>query len=142
VHGKQESYKLHGRVQRKKNLKFLGGLQWVPLLFLNSWRVSSDMVSGVANSIIGRGGTIFIYSCSQTLKTIDFKRNYAEHEYMNIAPTPIIEFSTPLDMVRYDISPLIIQKRQCHSREAQIELPLIGCELEWAFIEYGHKSLS
>jgi hypothetical protein len=27
VHGKQESYKLHGRVQRKKNLKFLGGLQ-------------------------------------------------------------------------------------------------------------------
>ena len=30
--------------------------------------------SGVANSIIG-GGHIFIYSSSQTMKTIDFKRN-------------------------------------------------------------------
>jgi hypothetical protein len=31
-------------------------------------------VSAVASSIIG-GGLIFIYSCSQTIKTIDFKRN-------------------------------------------------------------------
>ena len=42
------------------------------------------------------GGGIFIYSCSQTVKTIDFKIyvtiskeiNCAEHEYMNIAPPP------------------------------------------------------
>ncbi len=31
--------------------------------------------SGVARSIIGRGRDIFIYSCSQTFKTIDFKRH-------------------------------------------------------------------
>ena len=42
------------------------------------------------------GGGIFIYSCSQTVKTIDFKIyvtiskeiNCAEHEYMNIASPP------------------------------------------------------
>ncbi len=37
------------------------------------------MVKGVKRSIIGGrgggGGTIFIYSCSQTVKIIDFKRN-------------------------------------------------------------------
>jgi hypothetical protein len=30
-------------------------------------------IIGIERSI--SGGTIFIYSCSQTLKTIDFKRN-------------------------------------------------------------------
>ena len=29
----------------------------------------------VASSIIEGGGLIFMYSCSQTIKTIDFKRN-------------------------------------------------------------------
>ena len=39
-------------------------------------------------SIIGGGG-IFIYSCSQSVKTIDFKKNYdAQDEYINIAPPP------------------------------------------------------
>ena len=51
------------------------------------------------------GGGIFIYSCSQTVKTIDFKIyvtiskeiNCAEHEYMNIAPPPpIIDLPAPL----------------------------------------------
>ena len=28
---------------------------------------------GAGRSIIGGGGAIFIYSCSQTVKTIDFK---------------------------------------------------------------------
>ena len=33
-------------------------------------------VRAVASSVIGGGGgLIFIYSCSQTIKTIDFKRN-------------------------------------------------------------------
>ena len=45
--------------------------------------------SGTASSIIGGGG-IFIYSCSQTLKTIHQsilkEINNAEHEYMNTAP--------------------------------------------------------
>jgi hypothetical protein len=36
---------------------------------------------------------------------------------------------------RYDTSPPAIQKQQCHSREAQIELPLIECEL----LEYGRS---
>jgi hypothetical protein len=36
-------------------------------------------------------------------------------------------------IVRYDTSPPAIQKQQWHSREAQIELPLIECECEWAF---------
>ena len=31
--------------------------------------------SGAASSIIGGGGRIFIYLCSQTIKTIDFKRS-------------------------------------------------------------------
>jgi hypothetical protein len=31
-------------------------------------------------------------------------------------------------LVRYDINPPAIQKQQWHSREAQIELPLIECE--------------
>ena len=47
-------------------------------------------------SIIGGGGATFIYSCSQTVKTIEFKIqitiskeiNCAEHEYINIAPPP------------------------------------------------------
>jgi hypothetical protein len=34
-------------------------------------------------------------------------------------------------IVRYDISPSAIQKQHWHSREAQIELPLMECE--WAF---------
>jgi hypothetical protein len=34
-------------------------------------------------------------------------------------------------IVRYDISPPAIQKQHWHSREAQIELPLMECE--WAF---------
>ena len=33
-------------------------------------------------------------------------------------------------VVRYDINPPAIQKQQWHSREAQIELPLIECECE------------
>jgi hypothetical protein len=42
--------------------------------------------SAVASSIIG-GGQIFIYLCSQTIKTIVSKEiNNAEHEYMNICP--------------------------------------------------------
>ena len=50
------------------------------------------------------GGGIFIYSCSHTVKTIDFKIyitiskeiNCDEHEYMNIAPPPIIDLPAPL----------------------------------------------
>jgi hypothetical protein len=34
-------------------------------------------------------------------------------------------------IVRYDTTPPAIQKQHCHSREAQIEPPLIECE--WAF---------
>ena len=30
-------------------------------------------------------------------------------------------------IVRYDTDPPAIQKQQCHSREAQIELPLFEC---------------
>jgi hypothetical protein len=53
--------------------------------------------SAVASSIIG-GGQIFIYLCSQTIKTIVSKEiNNAEHEYMNICPPPpIIELATAL----------------------------------------------
>ena len=36
-------------------------------------------------------------------------------------------------IVRYDTNPPAIQKQQWHSREAQIELPLIQCRCEWAF---------
>ena len=32
-------------------------------------------VRGDGRSIIGGGGGVFIHSCSQTVKTIDFKRN-------------------------------------------------------------------
>jgi hypothetical protein len=43
-------------------------------------------------------------------------------------------------IVRYNTSPPAIQKQQWHSREAQIELPLIECECEWAFRIYGRES--
>jgi hypothetical protein len=36
-------------------------------------------------------------------------------------------------IVRYDTNPPAIQKLHWHSREAQIEPPLIECECEWAF---------
>ena len=45
-----------------------------PFLDQNIWIKSVVVCSGVANSIIG-GGHIFIYSRSQTMKTINFKRN-------------------------------------------------------------------
>ena len=49
---------------------------------------TSLFYSDVANLIIG-GGHIFIYSNSQTIKTIDLKKiNCAEHEYINMCPPP------------------------------------------------------
>ena len=50
---------------------------------------SADSI-GVASSISGvRGGDIFIYSYSQTVKqSISNKINNAEHEYMNMSPPP------------------------------------------------------
>jgi hypothetical protein len=36
-------------------------------------------------------------------------------------------------IVRYDTKPPAVQKQQWHSREAQIEPPLIECQCEWAF---------
>ena len=70
-------------------------------IFLMS-RLFSLRSRGAGRSIIG--GPIFIYSCSQTVKTIYFKIyvtilkeiNFAEHEYMNIAPPPIIDLPAPL----------------------------------------------
>ena len=44
-----------------------------------TWKMAVDIayaIRGRERSIIGGGGDIFIYSCSQTVKTIDFKRNY------------------------------------------------------------------
>jgi hypothetical protein len=38
-----------------------------------------------------------------------------------------------IHIVRYDTNPPAIQKQHWHSREAQIEPPLIECECEWAF---------
>ena len=57
--------------------------------------------SGVPHSIIvvgGGGAHIFIYSCSQTIKTIDFKRNQqCRTRIYEYAPTSaIIEFARPL----------------------------------------------
>ena len=43
---------------------------------------------GGGRSIIRGKGYIFIYSCSQTVKTIEFERNDAQHEYMNMCPPP------------------------------------------------------
>ena len=50
---------------------------------------------GGRRSIIRGGGLMFIYSCSQTVKTIPKEINDAEHEYMNISP-PIIDLPLPL----------------------------------------------
>jgi hypothetical protein len=40
-------------------------------------------------------------------------------------------------LVRYDTSPPAIQKQQWHSKEAQIELPLIECDSVSKLLEYG-----
>ena len=58
-------------------------------------RAAVGPTRGARRSIVG-GVDIFIYSCSQTVETIDFKIyikiskeiNCAEHGYMNIAPPP------------------------------------------------------
>jgi hypothetical protein len=42
---------------------------------------------------------------------------------------------------RYDTSPPAIQKQQWHSREAQIELPLIECDCVSELLEYGRKTI-
>ena len=48
--------------------------KWKPWKYKDRVSVVTK-VSGVGRSIIGGGGAIFIYSCSQTLKTIEFKRS-------------------------------------------------------------------
>ena len=62
-----------------------------------AWNNLSTNISNQGRRKIDNwGGGTFIYSCSQTVKTIDFKIeitiskeiNCAEHEYMNIAPPP------------------------------------------------------
>ena len=48
----------------------------VNLILLDIYQQDIVRIRAVASSIIGGGGgLIFIYSCSQTIKTIDFKRN-------------------------------------------------------------------
>jgi hypothetical protein len=54
--------------------------------YVLNFYISVCIAIGVGRSIIGGGGLIFIYSCSQTVKTINFKKvNNAEHEYMNMS---------------------------------------------------------
>ena len=59
----------------------------------------SDVLIG--NSAVDRldnWGDTFVYLCSQTIRTIDFERNYAEHKYMNRSH-PIVELDTSLETV-------------------------------------------
>ena len=77
------------------------------------------MFRPLASSIIG-GGHILMYSCSQTIKTIDCKRNCifscAEHEYMNMCPPINRKFNYGYNITLY--FKVLIDKRKkeiyCH----------------------------
>ena len=50
------------------------------------------------------GGLIFIYLCSQTIKTIDFKRNQlCRTRIYEYQPPPIIELATALTTDTFDL---------------------------------------
>jgi hypothetical protein len=79
----------------------------------------------------GRDSLIRPYSKSSLTLTLNEWRFNFNLSFSRVSMLFLNSWRVSSHIVRYDTSPPAIQKQQWHSREAQIESPLIECE--WAF---------